>query len=373
MSKIPKYQAGARVLGDGSKYVNYKKGDSSINFSGTGDSGTVNANVVSPEYKGFRTNVNATKDFTNRGTEYTEDPKKSYDVGAGLKYNSSGGIDFGADVSGDTDKSTNMYDVGANIGITKRNISANTIASAQFDKDKKDYDIRSAANYRSKIKKGQLGLETSLHNMFNSDGIKTYNLTTGANYISNKGLKARGGYNVYSSPDVVSTNASIGGSYDYKRPNFGASVSADKIFSSNAAGASKPINSKSTTASGKFNASLYKGLNIRANAGFNSTANGENIDSSLGAGISYNQLKKGDNQLKKGGTRPSWGANISGGIDSSYVKRQDGTYAKSSLPALSGSVYKNVGKNTNITLGKSFNKEDKENNRGVTLGITSRF
>ena len=209
--------------------------------------------------------------------------------------------------------------------------------------------------------------------MFNSDGIKTYNLTTGANYISNKGIKARGGYNVYSSPDVVSTNASIGGSYDYKRPNFGASVSADKIFSSNAAGASKPINSKSTTASGKFNASLYKGLNIRANAGFNSTANGENIDSSLGAGISYNQLKKGDNQLKKGGTRPSWGANISGGIDSSYVKRQDGTYAKSSLPALSGSVYKNVGKNTNITLGKSFNKEDKENNRGVTLGITSRF
>jgi len=371
MGKAPKYQTGGKTqateLGDGRKYVNYKKGDSSIDFVGTGDSGTVKATVASPTYKGFTTNVNAAKDFTNRNIKAEEDPNNSYDVGAGLRYNSSGGIDFGADVSGDTDKTNDVYDVGANIGITKRNISANTIAKARFDRDKKDYEIRSAASYNPQVKGGQLGLTASLENMFNTDGVKRNSVNAGANYISNNGISARGGYNRSSSPDITSSNASIGGSYTYNKPKFGASASVDKIFSANApAGSSKPLNSKSTVVSGSFNANLYKGLNIRGNAGFNANNNGKNINSSLGAAVGYNHVKRD-------GTRPTWGANISGGINSSYVKRSDGTYAKTASPNLSGSVYRNVGKNTNITLGKSFNKVDKENNRGITLGVTSRF
>ena len=66
MSNTPKYQTGARILEDGRKYVNYNKGESSINFLGDGDRGTVKANVASPVYKGFSSTVNASKEFANR-------------------------------------------------------------------------------------------------------------------------------------------------------------------------------------------------------------------------------------------------------------------------------------------------------------------
>ena len=366
MSNTPKYQTGARILEDGRKYVNYNKGESSINFLGDGDRGTVKANVASPVYKGFSSTVNASKEFANRDVNDARDKNKSYDVGAGLRYNSSGGIDFGANVSGDTDKNTDAYNIGTNIGITKRNISANAIAKAQFDKDKKDYEMRSAVRYNPQIKRGQLDLNASLNNIFNNNGDKEYGLNTGVNFRSNNGFTARGGYNRQSSPYINSSNASIGGSYTYSNPKFRASLSADKVFSSNKVGDGDAINSKSSTGSGSFNANLSKGLNIKASAGFNSNNNAKNINSFLGAGVGYNRVSN-----RTG--RPSWGTNIEGNIESSYAKRPDGTYAKTALPRLSGSVYKNVGKNTNISLGKSFNKLDKENNRAITLGITSRF
>mgnify|MGYP003668833849 FL=1 len=72
MSKTPKYQAGAGVLGDGSKYVNYKKGDSSIDFSGTGDKRYVNN--VDSKRKAFkaRHKCSAAKPGTARQLACTE-------------------------------------------------------------------------------------------------------------------------------------------------------------------------------------------------------------------------------------------------------------------------------------------------------------